>query len=132
MFPIGLQSDGTLAVPQQGQTDKTAWFDKSPTPGQDGPSVIEGHVTWRSEPSVFFKLGAIKDGDRISVHRKDGSTATFEVYHRARYPKNAFPTLDVYGRTAGPELRLITCGGDLDAKKHHLDNEIVFARLVSR
>ena len=107
-----------------------AWYDGSPTPGETGPSVIEGHVTWGGRPSVFFDLGALAPGDRVSVLRADGSIAEFEVYDAARYPKDSFPTLEVYGRTEGPELRLITCGGDLDADGHHLDNTVVFARLV--
>jgi hypothetical protein len=36
----------------------------------------------------------------------------------------------VYGNTADPELRLITCGGKYDAaNKNYLDNVIVYAKL---
>lgn len=130
LFPIGLGADGELLAPRGEQADLPAWFDGSPTPGEDGPSVIEGHVTWGGDPSIFFELGALAPGDRIEVDREDGSTAIFEVYDAARYPKDAFPTVEVYGRTDGPELRLITCSGDLDAEGHHLDNTVVYARLV--
>ena len=44
-------------------------------------------------------------------------------------PEEGFPTLDVYGDTAGPELRLITCGGPFDASaRSYVDNIVVFAR----
>lgn len=131
VFPIGLGEDGELLAPSGDRADLPAWYDGSPSPGETGPSVIEGHVTWRGEPSIFFELGGIEKGQRVSVEREDGITATFEVYDIARYPKDEFPTLDVYGRAEVPELRLITCGGDLDEDGHHLDNTVVFARLVS-
>lgn len=89
-------------------------------------------MTWQGESSVFFELGALTSGDRIDVAREDGSTATFEVYDIAGYPKDEFPTLAVYGRTDGPELRLITCSGDLDSEGHHLDNIVVYAALTRR
>ena len=130
VFPIGLGDDGQLLAPRGEQADLAAWFDGSPTPGETGPAVIEGHVTWRGDPSVFFELGALQPGDRIEVDRKDGTVATFEVYDAARYPKDEFPTVAVYGKTDGPELRLITCSGDLDADEHHLDNTVIFARLI--
>jgi hypothetical protein len=39
-----------------------------------------------------------------------------------------FPTDAVYGDTAGPELRLITCGGTFDRATHsYRDNVIVYA-----
>jgi sortase (surface protein transpeptidase) len=130
LFPIGLGEDGELLAPSGDQAHLPAWFDGSPTPGEDGPAVIEGHVTWSGEPSIFFELGALGTGDRVEVEREDGTVATFEVYDAARYPKDEFPTVDVYGRTDGPELRLITCAGDLDEDGHHLDNTVIYARLV--
>ncbi|ATG50549.1 class F sortase [Brachybacterium vulturis] len=130
VFPIGLGQDGQLLAPRGERADLAAWFEGSPTPGETGPAVIEGHVTWGGVPSVFFELGALEPGDRIEVDRQDGSVATFEVYDAARYPKDEFPTVAVYGRTAGPELRLITCSGDLDEDEHHLDNTVISARLI--
>lgn len=130
VFPVSLDADGTLPAPRGARKDDAAWFDGSPTPGQPGPSVIEGHVTYSGEPSVFFELGAVREGDRVTVDREDGRTATFEVYDVGRFPKDSFPTWAVYGNTTDPELRLITCGGSVDSDGRHADNVIVFARLV--
>lgn len=130
VFPISLGEDGKLLAPRGEQADLAAWFDGSPTPGESGPAVIEGHVTWGGERSVFFELGGLHPGDRIEVDREDGTVATFEVYDAARYPKDEFPTVAVYGKTDGPELRLITCSGDLDVDGHHLDNTVISARLI--
>lgn len=130
VFRISLDENGTLPAPRGDRHDEAAWFDGSPTPGERGPAVIEGHVTYSGKRSVFFELGSVRSGDRVDVARADGTTAHFEVYRIVRQPKDEFPTWAVYGNTTGPELRLITCGGDVDASGHHADNVVVFARLL--
>jgi LPXTG-site transpeptidase (sortase) family protein len=133
LITLGLNPDGTLAVPQPGPDyDKAAWFDGSPRPGDVGPAVIEGHVdSAENGPSVFYRLGELATGDRVDVTRADGSVVSFEVYEVRVVPKDDFPTLDVYGNTGGPELRLITCGGPFDSTAgSYVDNVVVFARQV--
>ncbi len=61
-------------------------------------------------------------------HGKDGSTVRFAVTHVEQIDKDEFPTEAVYGDTAGPELRLITCVGSFDRAAHsYRDNTIVYA-----
>lgn len=133
LHPLGLAADGTLEVPTGPLYDQAAWYSGSPTPGEIGPTVIEGHVTSSGgRPSVFFELGAVATGDRVEVDREDGRTVVYEVYRVDRFAKDAFPTVDVYGSTPGPELRVITCGGEFDeGSEHHVDNTVLFARQVS-
>lgn len=132
LHPLGLNEDGTLQVPSGDLYDQAAWYDGSPTPGEVGPSVIEGHVTSQgSVPSVFFDLGALEPGDTVDVERADGTTATFEVYAVDSFPKDEFPKTAVYGNVDRPELRLITCGGEYDPDaRAHVDNIVVFAAMV--
>lgn len=130
LIELGLQPDGTLAVPSGAQVSKGAWFTGSPVPGAVGPSVIEAHVTTSTGKGPFFRLASLHDGDRASVRLADGTSVQFTVYRVARYPKDAFPTGEVYGNTSGPELRLITCGGEFDRSTGHFDdNTVVYARL---
>ncbi len=130
---IGLNPDGTLAVPQPGPDyDKAAWYEGSPTPGQTGPAVIEGHVDSAANgPSVFYDLGKLSKGAAIEISREDGSVVTFVVDDVKAFPKDEFPTFDVYGNTDGPELRLITCGGEFNSDTgHYVNNTVVFASQV--
>ncbi len=134
LLTLGLNPDGSLEVPQPGPDyDKAGWFTGSPAPGAVGPAVIEGHIDSAANgPSVFLELGALRPGDGIEIDRADGSTVHFTVEKVASYPKDAFPTLAVYGNTAGPELRLITCGGDFDSTRgSYRNNTVVYARLES-
>lgn len=136
IFNVGLNPDGTIqAPPLNGSplTNEAAWYRYSPTPGQLGPSIIEGHIDSAAQgPSVFFRLGALKPGDKVYVTLHDGQVAVFQVSGVRQYPKNAFPTLTVYGNTNYAGLRLLTCSGQFDDSTHHyLANTVVFASLVS-
>jgi hypothetical protein len=133
VIPIGKAPDGTLAVPQPGpDLNKAAWYEGSVTPGQAGPSVIEGHVDSVSGPSVFYSLGAVKPGNSIRVSRKDGSVAIFTVNAVRSYPSHAaFPTAVVYGADlAHSTLRLITCSNFDNSVAHYVGNTVVFAQLA--
>ena len=132
LLRLGLNDDGTLEVPPLAADSKAGWYTGSPRPGEAGPAVILGHVdSAEYGPGVFFDLGALHPGDRVEVARADGTVAAFAVDRVVSYPKSDFATLDVYGNTPGPELRLITCGGEFDAsQRSYEDNIVVFASLA--
>lgn len=132
LLHLGLNPDTTLEVPEGPDFDTAAWYDGSPRPGEPGPAVILGHVSSAADgPSVFFELSLLEKGDTVEVAREDGTIATFEVYDLQQFPKDSFPTVQVYGSTPGPELRIITCGGTIaESTGHFSDNIIVFAREV--
>jgi Sortase domain len=109
---------------------KAAWFDEGPRPGQPGPAVIVGHVSWGG-PSVFVDLDKLELGTKVFVDRADGSVGEFTVTKRRQVSKSDFPTDEVYGPDLAPSLRMITCGGPYDADhQNFLDNIIVFATPV--
>lgn len=129
MMNLGLQDDGTMEVPPDGTT--AGWYDESPTPGELGPAVLAAHVDWQGERGVFHRLAEMEPGDEVRVSRADGSTAVFAATRVERYPKDDFPSQAVYGDVDGPELRLITCGGDFDAGAgSYRDNIVVYAEMV--
>jgi hypothetical protein len=126
---LGLQSDGAMQVPDNAA--QVGWFTKAPTPGALGPAVLAGHVNWKGQRGTFFDLARVKVGAAITVDRQDGSIAMFTVTKVEQYPKDHFPTQEVYGSTDHAALRLITCGGEFDDRtQHYRDNVIVYARLA--
>lgn len=126
---LGLTPSGAMDVPEGAST--AGWFALSPVPGEVGPSVLAAHVNYDGVPGVFARLHEMKVGDTAIVRRSDGTPVRFTAYRVERFSKSAFPTADVYGNTAGPELRLITCGGDFDRAAHsYRDNVVVFARMA--
>jgi hypothetical protein len=123
---LGLNPDHTLQVPTN--FADTGWWSGGPRPGDPGAAVIAGHVDSYTGPAAFYRIRDLRPRDTIIVDRRDGSRARFTVLGSEQYPKSHFPTARVYGRTARPTLRLITCSGTFDRTTgHYLDNTVVYA-----
>jgi Sortase domain len=126
LVDLDVGPDGALQAPPD--PDVAGWFVRGAVPGEAGPAVIAGHVDSRTGPAVFFNLDQLATGDRVEVTRSDGRVFAYTVATVETHPKDAFPTARVYGPTPGPELRLITCGGEFDrSSRHYRDNVIVTA-----
>ncbi|SFW43933.1 class F sortase [Amycolatopsis australiensis] len=131
LIPLGVNADNTIEVPPVTTPLQAGWYSYAPTPGEVGPAVVLGHVDGNHQKGIFFRLKELAPGDRVSITRKDGTTAVFEVTKVHQVPKKDFEREGVYDDTAGPELRLITCGGVFDRSAHnYVDNIVVYARLV--
>ena len=129
VIDLGLGADGTMEVPADGKT--AGWYTESPTPGERGPAVLAAHVDWNHEKGAFYDLRKLGAGDEVRVARADGSSAVFRVNLVKQYPKDHFPTDEVYGDVDGAELRLITCGGEFDRNaRSYRDNIVVYAGLT--
>ncbi|WP_245796216.1 class F sortase [Actinacidiphila alni] len=132
VMSLGLNSDGTVAVPPIQAHSPAGWYKGSPTPGVTGPSVILGHVTvGQYGDGVFLHLAKLVPGDRIEIGLKDGAQGTFTVDSVQTVAKSRFPTDKVYGNVDHPALRLITCGGTRITGSGYADNVIVYASLSS-
>ncbi|KOX23143.1 peptidase C60 [Streptomyces sp. NRRL F-6491] len=130
VLKLGLAADGTVEVPSVADADRVGWYDKGVTPGETGPAVLIGHFDTERGPAVLKDVSRARVGDEITVTRADGKDAVFRVRELEQVDKDAFPTAKVYGDTTRPELRLITCGGEL-AGGHRPDNIILYADLVA-
>ncbi|MFC8717552.1 class F sortase, partial [Kitasatospora sp. NPDC057198] len=119
---VGLNPDGTVEVPPLDRPGQVGWYRAG-----DGPTVLLGHYDTRRGPAVFHGVPGLRPGDRIEVRREDGGTRSYQVRELHQYAKDAFPTELVYGAAAGPQLRLVTCGGTLGRDGHYSDNIVVFA-----
>jgi sortase (surface protein transpeptidase) len=123
---LNLDATGALAAPED--FGRAGWFAAGTVPGDQGPAVLAGHVDSRDGPAVFFRLRELHEGDEVQVDRSDGRTVSFRVVSVRSYPKDRFPTAEVYGPTPVPELHLVTCGGPFDrAGGRYLDNIVVQA-----
>ena len=130
LVQLGLNADDTVQVPPVSQPMQAGWYSYSPTPGATGPAIILGHIDGNKQKGIFYRLKELTPGDKITIARKDGSTAHFVVTKVDQVPKDIFPTHAVYDDTMNPELRLITCGGSFDHAAHNYrDNVIVYATL---
>ncbi|GGY27980.1 class F sortase [Streptomyces omiyaensis] len=130
ILDLGLNADGTVEVPSVAQADRIGWYTKGVTPGETGPAVLIGHFDTERGPAVLKDVSKVRVGDELTVTRADGTAAVFRVRELQQVDKDAFPTEKVYGDTRRPELRVITCGGEL-VDGHRPDNIILYADLVA-
>jgi len=125
---LGRAPDRTVQVPSRWEV--AGWYAGGTRPGDPGSAVILGHVDSTSGPAVFYRLSELRRGDTVTIRRADGSSVRFVVQRTEQYPKDRFPTDEVYYPTLTPALRLVTCGGQFDhATGHYRSNVIVFATM---
>jgi sortase (surface protein transpeptidase) len=128
---LGNGPDATIQVPPLDNHNLAGWYDHSVMPGQDGTSVILGHVDTYTGISAFFYIKTLAPGDLIKIVRGDGSTAVFSVDGVRKVANATFSASGILGSTPYPELRLITCGGPFDAAtRQYLDNIVVYSHLI--
>lgn len=124
---LGLNPDKSIQVPPLADPMQAGVYTKGPMPGQAGPAVVLAHINAGGKPGFGADFHTLTAGDKINVTTPAGP-ATFAVTRTETVPKAEFPTAAVYSDTAGPELRLITCGGTLDRGAHnYLGQTIVYA-----
>ena len=126
---VGLRADGEMAVPDFGLA---GWYDEGPRPGEAGPAVIVAHVSSSRGPDVFKRLDELRAGDPVVIERQDGSRSTWAVTRSEQTDKDELPVDRIWDDTRQPVLRLITCGGTIQADGHYDDNVIVYAEPVER
>ncbi|WP_433474798.1 class F sortase [Spirillospora sp. CA-142024] len=130
--PLSPTSDGSAGTPPIDRPEISGWHAPGPSPGEQGPAVILGHVDDRNGPAVFYDLGRLRPGDTVEVTRRDGRTAVFTVEAVEKVAKSRFPSQKVYGPTRHATLRLVTCGGTFDKATHsYRDNIITYASETS-
>jgi sortase (surface protein transpeptidase) len=91
------------------------WYAPGAAPGQAGNAVIAGHVDRvGGDPAVFWSLGKLVPGDKVTVLTYEGKSLHFVVSRVVTYPASA-PSKDVINAVFGPtkehHLNLITCSG---------------------
>ena len=124
-----LDASTGLAGPADPST--AGWFAQGPAPGDPGPAVVIGHLDSNQGPAVFWRLDQLRAGDEVVVTRSDGSSVHFLVRRLGHYCRSSFPSSDVFGTRAAPELRLITCSGRFNfLTSQYADNLVVYATAV--
>jgi sortase (surface protein transpeptidase) len=127
--PVGEDSQGRMGVPSQAAN--VAWYKLGAAPGDVGDAVIAGHLDWTSGPAVFWYLGRLHSGDKITVQRADGSSVGFVIDSSTTVPYTA-PTDSLFTRDGPPSLTLITCAGVWDQQRGtYLQRLVVHATLAA-
>jgi LPXTG-site transpeptidase (sortase) family protein len=127
---VGTTEDGQMDVPSNG-TD-VAWYEYGARPGEEGNSVIAGHLdTYTSRTAVFTNLKKLVNGDDIYVTDENGKKYHFQVTKNIFYSNATAPVKEIFGPASKSHLILITCGGAWDRKAGtYSQREVVYADLI--
>jgi|SRR5450755_372495 sortase (surface protein transpeptidase) len=124
--PVGVLSDGDLAVPTQEPWDGVGWYQYGPYPGARGSAVIDGHLDRPGgSPAVFWKLQSLHIGDSIKVVNPGEKPLHFRIVNMKYYTANNAPLQTIFGNRAGTFLNLITCAGQWIPKQHQTTLRLV-------
>ena len=126
---VGLTSSREMEVPKN--TAEAGWFELGPRPGEKGSAVIAGHFNGRNgEAGVFADLYKLKAGDKLYIEDNKGVTTTFIIRESRTYDPGLAG--DVFSRSDGAYLNLITCDGVWDGvKKSYNKRLVVFTDIAS-
>ncbi|TQE22200.1 class F sortase [Streptomyces ipomoeae] len=133
IVPRGLDADGAIDPPPYDQPGVVGWYARGARPGATGVGLLVGHNDTETRPAVFYKLSALRVGERIRVARSDGTLAEFTVDDVQIFGRDDFDAEQAYGvRQPGrAELRLITCGGTFDKKSRSYTANVVVSAYLS-
>lgn len=128
---VDVDQHAAVAVPNN--VHMAGWYVNSVRPGQDGMSIIDGHVSGKYTEGIFKRLGQLKQGDSFTVEFGDKSTKQFQVVSTTSVSvPDATKELFTADKTIKQQLKLITCGGKFDAKTQQFDKRIIVsAKLVA-
>jgi sortase (surface protein transpeptidase) len=125
---VGIDQNREMEVPNDYNT--VGWYRYGPRPGDEGSSVIAGHLDDAQGRSVFFDLQYIELGAEISIVMEDGSSQDFYVTAKVAYDSQNLPP-EIFSREGNPQLALLTCGGTWDSSAgRYTETVVVFAAPV--
>lgn len=119
---VGVDQHNAIAVPDN--IHLAGWYTGSPVPGNDGVSIIDGHVLGRYNDAIFTQLHDLVDGQTIRIQYGDLSWKEFRVISSDSYQVNdVMPYL--LEQVADQQLNLITCSGTFDGQARTYDERLV-------
>lgn len=128
VVPVGLTKDDALGIPDD--VALVGWYRLGVPPGADrGSAVLVAHRDGRGQGrGVFYDLGRLEVGDRVTVRTDAGESVDYSVVARESIRKQRLPYDELFSAAGPPRLTLISCGGPYDPENGgYQDNVVVTA-----
>ena len=121
---VGVDQHKAIAVPTN--IHFAGWYINSPTPGEEGVSLIDGHVLGRYNDAIFARLGESKPGDVVEITRADDAVRQFKIVDiRTFTVEEANRHLFEKIEATDSQLNLITCTGTYSSTANTYDKRII-------
>lgn len=121
---VGVDQKRAVAVPNN--IHMAGWFVDMARPGEQGLSIIDGHVNGRRNDGIFKNLVKLKKGDQFTVTFGDDRVIKFAV-DEVVTKKTEESASVLFSQKPGilKQLNLITCGGDFDKSTQQYKERII-------
>lgn len=121
---VGLDQNGAVAAPNN--VSLAGWYADMLAPGQDGLSVIDGHVDGKTAPGIFHSLRKLAAGDTFEVDLANGQVVHYTIKSTSQVAAgDAAAQLFARDNTISGQLNLITCGGAFNRAKGMYNDRVV-------
>jgi LPXTG-site transpeptidase (sortase) family protein len=121
---VGTTPGRAIAVPSN--VHFGGWYTASVRPGEDGLSIIDGHVSGKYNDGIFKNLHKMQVGDKYTVEYGDKSIRGFVVVEVKTLPEKVSAE---YLLTKKPDIKkqlnLITCGGKFNKSTQTFDDRVI-------
>jgi hypothetical protein len=125
VIEVGVTKSDAVGTPSN--CYDTAWFNQSAKPGQNGATLIDGHVLCPVHGAVFTQLKNIQDGAQIIITMGDNSTYSYTVRSTSIQNKDTINVNNLI-KSIDPNkqgLNLITCTGTYLPKEETFNNRFI-------
>lgn len=123
---VGVDQNKQVAVPDN--IHIAGWFVDMVKPGQNGLSIIDGHVDGRGRAGIFNNLINLKQNDKFTVELGNGSKLTYKVMDvKSVKTAEAANLLFSQNPKVKKQLNLITCGGNFDTQSRQYQERVIIS-----
>ncbi|NTU72810.1 class F sortase [Candidatus Roizmanbacteria bacterium] len=127
---VAQDKDGAMDVPKNEWN--VGWYSLGTRPGETGSAVIAGHLDTAVGPAIFYRISSLQPDDVVEVIDIKGRQTKFRVTSIKVHPYTSFPINEVFGKTGGSFLNLITCTGAFDQNtKRYSDRIVVYTQKMN-
>lgn len=122
----GVDQDKRIAVPTN--VHLASWFADSQKPGQNGLSIIAGHVSGPTVDGVFKKLGSLEKGSKFEIELGNGDIKKYKVIAKKQL-KEAESASFLFSQDpkVKSQVNLITCGGNFNKEIDQYEDRIILS-----
>lgn len=121
---VAVDQHNAIAVPSN--VHLAGWYTAGAKPGDQGLSIIDGHVQGYYTAGIFKTLDKVKAGDTVKVEYGNHSQRQFQVVD-SKTVSNQQADTALYERLPDvqSQLTLITCGGMYDKSAGEYSSRII-------
>jgi sortase (surface protein transpeptidase) len=127
---VNFDSSGNMASPSGPKV--VALYSQGAKIGSPGNAVISGHRDTEKGKAIFYNLSKLVVGDSILITDSGGKGYKYVVDSKNNYPKDSFPSKEIFSNGTSARLNLITCSGTYDRNTKSYPERLVVSAVLAK